>query len=180
MKKPYLEAGQIVGTHGVRGELKIQPWCDSAQFLCGFSVLYLDAAGRSPLKVQKLRPHKNIVLGVFDGINSVEQANALRGKTVYIDRADAALSEGTWFVQDLIGCKVIDIDTGAEYGTLSEVIPGAHANDIWTVTDAAGKDILVPAIPSVVLETDVESGVIRIRPLQGLFDGKESVIRDAD
>lgn len=180
MKKPYLEAGQIVGTHGVRGELKIQPWCDSAQFLCKFSVLYLDAEGRSPLKVQKLRPHKNIVLGVFDGINSVEQANALRGKTVYIDRADAALSEGTWFVQDLIGCKVIDIDTGTEYGTLSEVIPGAHANDIWTVTDAAGKDILVPAIPSVVLETDVESGVIRIRPLQGLFDGKESVIRDAD
>lgn len=180
MKKPYLEAGQIVGTHGVRGELKIQPWCDSAQFLCGFSVLYLDAEGRSPLKVQKLRPHKNIVLGVFDGINSVEQANALRGKTVYIDRADAALSEGTWFVQDLIDCKVIDIDTGAEYGTLSEVIPGAHANDVWTVTDAAGKDILVPAIPSVVLETDVESGVIRIRPLQGLFDGKESVIRDAD
>lgn len=180
MKKPYLEAGQIVGTHGVRGELKIHPWCDSAQFLCGFSVLYLDAAGKFPLKVQKLRPHKNIVLGVFDGINSVEQANALRGKTVYIDRADAVLSDGTWFVQDLIGCKVIDIDTGAEYGTLSEVIPGVHANDVWTVTDAAGKDILVPAIPSVVLETDVESGVIRIRPLQGLFDGKESVIRDAD
>lgn len=180
MKKPYLEVGQIVGTHGVRGELKIHPWCDSAQFLCGFAVLYLDAAGKSPLKVQKLRPHKNIVLGVFEGVNSIEQANALRGKTVYIDRADAVLSEGTWFVQDLLGCKVVDIDTGAEYGTLSEVIPRAHANDVWTVKDAQGREILMPAIPTVVLETDVESGVIRIRPLQGLFDGKESVIRDAD
>lgn len=180
MKKPYLEVGQIVGTHGVRGELKIHPWCDSAQFLCGFSVLYLDAAGESPLKVQKLRPHKNIVLGVFEGVNSIEQANALRGKTVYIDRADATLSEGTWFVQDLLGCKVVDIDTGAEYGTLSEVIPGTHANDVWTVKDAKGRETLMPAIPTVVLETDVESGVIRIRPLQGLFDGKESVIRDAD
>ncbi len=180
MKKPYLEVGQIVGTHGVRGELKIHPWCDSAQFLCGFSVLYLDASGKSPLKVQKLRPHKNIVLGVFEGIGTVEQANALRGRTVYIDRADAALSEGTWFVQDLLGCKVVDIDTEQEYGTLTEVIPGTHANDVWTVQDAAGKETLVPAIPPVVLETDVESGIIRIRPLKGLFDGKESVIRDAD
>lgn len=180
MQKPYLEVGQIVGTHGVRGEVKIHPWCDSAQFLCGFSVVYLDAAGEKPLQVVRLRPHKNVVLGVFDGVDSMEKAEALRGKTVYIDRGDASLPDGTWFVQDLLGCKVVDIDTEVQYGTLSEVIPGTHANDIWAVKDAFGNETLMPAIPSVVLETDVESGIIRIRPLTGLFDGKESVIRDAD
>ena len=180
MQKPYLEVGQVVGTHGVRGEVKIRPWCDSAQFLCGFSVVYLDAQGEKPLRVQSLRPHKNVVLGVFEGIDSMDKAEALRGKTVYIDRKDAALPDGTWFVQDLLGCKVVDMDTGKLYGTLTEVIPGVHANDVWAVRDTLGRETLMPAIPSVVLETDVESAVIRIRPLQGLFDGKESVIRDAD
>lgn len=180
MKKPYLEIGKIVGTHGVRGEIKIQPWCDSAAFLCGFSVLYLDAEGKQPLRASRLRPHKNVVLGVFQTVDSIEKAEALRGKILYMDRRDAPLSEGTFFVQDLIGCKVIDADTAEAYGVLSEVIPGAGANDIWTVRGADGKETLIPAVPSVVLETDVDAGIIRICPMQGLFDGKESVVRDAD
>lgn len=180
MKKPYLEIGKIVGTHGVRGELKIQPWCDSAEFLCGFSVLYLDADGKQPLKASRLRPHKNVVLGVFETVDSMEKAEALRGKILYMNRKDASLSEGTFFVQDLIGCKVIDVDTSKEYGMLSDVIPGAGANDIWAVKEADGKETLIPAVPSVVAETDVDAGVIRISPMQGLFDGKESVVRDAD
>ena len=129
MKKPYLEAGKVVGTHGVRGEFKIQPWCDSAAFLCGFHTLYLDDAGQKPLNMQSLRPHKNVVLAKADGVTSMEQAEALRGKILYISRADAHLDEGNWFVQDLLSCKVVDVDTGEEYGTLTEVIPGVGAFD---------------------------------------------------
>lgn len=180
MIKPYLEAGQIVGTHGVRGEVKINPWCDSAAFLCDFHTLYLDEQGAQALQVEKLRPHKNVVLGQLVGIDTFEKAQALRGKTIYIARADAALSDNVWFVQDLLGCKVVDIDTGAEYGTLTEVIPSAGANDVWAVTDAQAQVVLVPAIPSVVLETDVEASIIRIRPLKGLFDGAGQEVRDAD
>ncbi len=180
MKKSYLEIGKIVGTHGVRGEVKIQPWCDSAEFLCGFSTLYLDAEGKTPLHATKLRPHKNIVLGVFQTVDTVEQAEALRGKILYMCRADAHLPAGSYFIQDLIGCKVVDIDSGVLYGELQEVIAGTHANDIWSVRGASGNTVLMPAIPQVVLETDVDAGIIRIRPLQGLFDGKESVIFDAD
>ena len=76
MKKPYLEAGKVVGTHGVRGEFKIQPWCDSAAFLCDFQTLYLDDAGQKPLNMQSLRPHKNVVLAKADGVTSMEQAEA--------------------------------------------------------------------------------------------------------
>lgn len=180
MKKPYLEIGKIVGTHGVRGEVKIQPWCDSAEFLCGFSTLYLDANGKQPLRASRLRPHKNVVLGVFQTVDTMEKAEALRGKILYMNRADAPLSDGTFFVQDLLGCKVTDADSAEEYGVLSEVIPGVGANDVWAVRSADGRETLVPAVPNIVLETDVDAGVIRIRPIQGLFDGKESVIRDAD
>ncbi len=180
MEKPFLEAGQCVGTHGVRGEVKICPWCDSPDFLRSFTTLYLDDAGKAALKVQRLRVHKNMVLGLFDGIDTVEKAQALRGRTVYISRAEADLPEGQWFVQDLLGCKVKDVDSGAEYGTLTEVIPGAGANDVWAVKRANGETVLVPAIPSVVLETDVAAGVVRIRPLRGLFDGEAVEVRDAD
>ena len=110
----------------------------------------------------------------------MEQAEALRGKILYISRADADLPEGQWFVQDLLGCKVKDIDSGAEYGTLTEVIPGAGANDVWAVKRANGETVLVPAIPDVVLETDVAAGIVRIRPLRGLFDGAAVEVRDAD
>lgn len=180
MKKAYLEIGKIVGTHGVRGEVKIQPWCDSAEFLCGFSTLYLDSAGEKPLKAVKLRPHKNIVLGVFEAVDSMEKAEALRGKILYMHRADAHLPAGTNFVQDLISCKVVDLDTGKEYGVLREVIAGTNANDIWAVKTASGETVLMPAISEVVRETDVDAGFIRIRPLAGLFDGKASVVEDAD
>ena len=180
MEKPFLEAGQCVGTHGVRGEVKIHPWCDTPDFLRSFTTLYLDDAGKTALKVQRLRVHKNMVLGLFEGIDTVEKAQALRGRTVYISRAEADLPEGKWFVQDLLGCKVKDIDSGAEYGTLTEVIPGAGANDVWAVKGANGETVLVPAIPDVVLETDVAAGIVRIRPLRGLFDGEAVEVRDAD
>lgn len=180
MKKTYLEIGKIVGTHGVRGEVKIQPWCDSASFLCQFSTLYLDGAGEKPLRALKLRPHKNVVLGVFETVDSIEKAEALRGKILYMHRADANLPAGANFVQDLINCKVIDLDTGVQYGVLCEVIAGTNANDIWSVKTASGEMVLMPAIPEVVLETDVDAGIIRIRPLTGLFDGKASVVEDED
>ena len=169
-----------MGTHGVRGEVKICPWCDSPDFLRRFTTLYLDDAGKTALKVQRLRVHKNMVLGLFEGIDTVEKAQALRGRTVYISRAEADLPEGKWFVQDLLGCKVKDIDSGAEYGTLTEVIPGAGANDVWAVKRANGETVLVPAIPDVVLETAVAAGIVRIRPLRGLFDGAAVEVRDAD
>ena len=180
MEKPFLEAGQIVGTHGVRGEVKIHPWCDSPDFLCGFATLYLDGQGKTALRAKQLRAHKNIVLGLFDGVDTMEKAQALRGKTVYIDRADTALPDGQWFVQDLLGCKVTDVDSGAEYGKISEVIPGNGANDVWAVKRPGGETVLMPAIRDVVLKTDVTAGIVRIRPLRGLFDGEAQEVRDAD
>lgn len=70
-KQAFLEAGQIVGTHGVRGEVRVQPWCDSPALFATLTTLYWDKAGASPVRV-KSRPHKNIALAKLDGVDTVQ------------------------------------------------------------------------------------------------------------
>ncbi len=167
MKKQYLEVGKVVGTHGVRGELRVNPWCDSPDFLSAFKALYFDG-GKTKLKV-KCRPHKNIVLVTVDGVSSIEDAEKLRGKILYIDRNDVKLPKGKNFVQDLIGCTVLDADNkDVEYGEIIDVFK-TGANDVYTVKDSDGKEYLVPVIDSVVILKNVDDRKIFIRPMKGLF-----------
>jgi 16S rRNA processing protein RimM len=168
LRKKYLECGKAVGTHGVRGEVKVQPWCDSPEFLCGFKTLYLGANGEKPVRVVSARVHKAMALIGFEGINSIDEANGLRGKIIYIDRDDAP-DDGKPFLQDLIGLTVLNADTGEVYGKLADVLE-TGANDVYSVRDETGKERLVPVIPQVIISTDIEGGEIRIRPLEGLFD----------
>lgn len=177
MLKKYLEAGKIVGTHGVKGELRVEPWCDSPLFLKGFGELYLDKDGNKKITVLSSRPHGNIVLLRLDGVDTMEKAQAMRNSILYIKRDDAELPENTWFIEDLIGCKVKELDTETVYGTITDVVK-MPANDVWTVKSGDGKETLVPAIKSVVIKADVENGVVEIKALQGLFDGGEGVIED--
>lgn len=169
MRRQYLELGQIVGTHGVRGEMRVQPWCDSPDFFQQFHTLYFSGEGEGAARVLSSRPHGNVMLLKLEGIDTVEAAAALRGRVFFMNRADANLPEGDYFIQDLIGCRVIDVDNGRLYGTLTEV-SATGANDVWHVQDDGGKEYLLPAIPPVVIETDVERETIRIRPLKGIFE----------
>ena len=168
MLKQYLEVGQIVGTHGVRGEVRVNPWCDTPDFLKKFRTLYFDASGEKSVKVLSSRVHGNIVLMQLEGVATVEEASVLRNKVVYMNRKDAKIPENTYFIQDLIDCRVVDADNGTEYGVLTDVSE-TGANDVWHITKD-GKEYLIPAIPPVVIETDVVSGIIKIRPLRGIFD----------
>ena len=152
MKKQFLEVGRIVGTHGIRGELRVDPWCDSPDFLSGFKKLYFDE-GKTSLK-SKARPHKNIVLLRLEGVETIDDAEKLRGKVLYIDRDDARLPEGKNFVQDLIGCRVVDADDASkEYGEIADVFK-TGANDVYTVKNPSG-EFLVPVIDEVVVEKDM-------------------------
>lgn len=169
-QKPYLEAGQIVGTHGVRGEVRVQPWCDSPQQLATFKKLYWDAEGKKPVKV-KGRPHKNIALLTLEGITTVEAAQVLRGKMLYVDRRDIKLPKGHYLVQDLIGLTVVDADTGETYGTLTDVSQ-TGANAVYHMATDKG-EVLIPAIPDVIIEVDIKGDVLRLRPMKGLLDDDE-------
>lgn len=167
----YLEVGQIVGTHGVRGEVRVQPWCDSPALFSTLTTLYWDK-GETPLKV-KSRPHKNLALCKIEGVDTVEAAAALRGRILYLARGDLRLPEGRYFVQDLIGMAIVDADSGRLYGRLTDVSQ-TGANPVYHMCEeGTGREILIPAIPSVILEVDLETDVIRMRPLKGLLDDED-------
>ena len=166
--KQYLENGKIVNVHGLRGDLKVGPWCDEPEFLCEFDTLYLGKA-QKPVNVTAARLQKGNVLLHLEGVDTVEAAEQLRNQVLYMDRDEVELEEGVYFIQDLIGLEVLDADTGKSYGKLSDVMQ-TGANDVYEIKDETGKTVLIPAIPDVVQETDLDGGVMRIRPLEGLFD----------
>lgn len=167
MKKQFLDSGKIVGTHGIKGEVRVDPWCDSPGFLAAFKTLYLDSRGQEPIKV-KSRPHKNITLCKIEGVDTIDDAERLRGKIVYINRDDITLDEGVHFVQDLIGLEVRDYDSGEVYGRVTDVLR-TGANDVYEVKKD-GKTYLVPVIDEVVREINVEDGYVLLTPMKGIFD----------
>ena len=169
-KVMYLEAGEIVGTHGVRGEVRVQPWCDSPAQLGAMKTLYWDEAGQKPVKV-RARAHKNIALVTLDGVTTVEQAQALRGKMLYAHRDDFRLPADRYFVRDLLGLSVVDADSGKEYGTVSDVSQ-TGANSVYHLQTPNG-EVLMPAIPLIIKEMDIDGGKIRITPIGGLFDDED-------
>ena len=162
MKHPFLEAGQIVNTHGIQGEVKIVPWCDTPEFLCQFDTFYLD--GR-PLRVRSVRVHKGNVLATLEGVDSVNAAMALKGKTISIDRSGVVLPEGRHFIADLLGLEVIDAATGEKLGTVADVLtPPAH--EVYVVRGE--HEYMIPAVDEFLVETNVEAGYIKVRLIEGM------------
>jgi len=168
MKKQYLEIGKIVNVHGLGGVVKVMPWCDSADFLCSFETLYRGKQ-HIPMEIERAAVQKNMALVKFAGVDTPEQANALRNTVLYMDRNDVELDEDTFFIQDLLGMTVQDADTGKVYGILRDVLQ-TGANDVYEIETPEGKTLLAPVIPEVVLSQDFETDTITIRPLKGLFD----------
>ena len=163
MKNRFLEAGEIVNTHGIQGEVKIVPWCDTPEFLCGFDTLYIDGA---PVKVRAARAHKGNVLARLEGVDDVNAAMRLKNKVVSIDRTGVELPEGRHFIADLIGLTVLDDDTGAELGTIAEVLtPPAH--EVYVVR-GRGKEYLIPAVDAFLRGTNVEEGWVRVHLIEGM------------
>ncbi len=170
MLKQYLEVGKIVGTHGVRGEMRVECWANSPEFLKKFKKLYLDE-GETAVEVS-CRPHKNIALMTMRGVDSIEAADALRGKILYIDRADVKLSKGEHFVQDIIGLAVTDADSGRVYGTVKDVLK-TGSNDVYEMADPSGKLFYIPVIHDIMAGFDFDKGAVYIHPMKGLFDDED-------
>ena len=160
-KREYVEAGRITNTHGVAGEVKIEVWLDSPAFLKKFNRVFLE--GRE-LKIASARVHKDFLITKFEGLEDVNAAMALKGKTVHILRADARLPKGAYFLQDILGAKVQD-QQGREIGTLTEVLE-RPASNIYVVQGA--QEHLIPAVPEFILSTDPEAGVITVRLIEGM------------
>lgn len=170
MLKEYLEIGKIVGTHGIQGEMRVECWCDSPAFLTQFKTLYLKE-GKEKLEV-KARPHKNIALVKAKGVDSIEAADLMRGKVLYMKRSDAKLPKGVHFVQDLVGLEIRDAENDTVYGTLTDVLK-TGANDVYELKNADGKAYYIPVIDDVVKKIEPEKGYVLITPMKGIFDDED-------
>ena len=161
MKQQYLEAGQIVNTHGIRGEVRIVPWADSALFLKKFKTFYID---NKPVRVLSSRVHKDMLIAQLEGINDINAAMPLKNKVIKIDRNDARLPKGAFFIQDILGASVVD-EQGNEIGKLTDVldVPRGQIYEVKGETDH-----LIPAVDEFILSVDADAGVIVVRLIEGM------------
>ena len=160
MKNQYLEAGEIVGTHGIRGEVKIMPWCDGPDFLKAFHSFYIEG---TPYKVEAARVHKNMLLCKLQGVDDVSIAQTLKNKVVKIDRDSAPVAKGRVFIADLIGLPVYA--EGEEIGTLKDVYSGP-ANDVYIVKGK--REYMIPAVSEFLEDVNPDEGYIKVKLLEGM------------
>lgn len=165
MLQQYLEVGKVTNVHGLNGEVKVQPWADSPEFLCQFKTLYLDEA-HFPMNVQRARVHKNMVIIKFEGPTDVPSALSLRNAVLYIDRADVSLPKGAFFLADIYGLEVRDAATGEVLGKIADVLT-LPANNVYVVRGGA-RELMIPAVPQFIAETNVEEGFLRVNMMEGL------------
>ena len=161
-KSAFIEAGRIVNTHGVQGEVKIEVWLDSPKFFKSFKRLY--TAGGEELKVLSARTHKDFVIAKLEGVEDVNAAMALKNKVLSIRRSDAALPHGAFFLQDILGSKVVD-EEGNEIGVLEDVME-TPASNVYVVKGET--EHLIPAVPAFIKKTDADAGVITVHLIEGM------------
>ena len=158
MRLAFLEAGEIVTTHGVRGEMKVMPWGDGPEFLTGFHRVRI---GETDYKVISCRIQKTCNLLKLDGINSIEEAQQLRGKTVLVYREDAP--KNLIFAAELIGAEVIS--EGECIGKVTDVLdyPG---NKVYEVQGA--HTYLIPAVKQFVHDIDLDNNTMQVTIIEGM------------
>ena len=158
MKLQFLEAGEIVTTHGVRGEVKVLPWADSPEFLLDYNRVRI---GGTDYKVDNCRIQKTCNLVKLHGVDTMEDAQALRGKIVEIYREDAP--KDLIFAAELIGVHVVA--DGVEIGKVTEVLdyPG---NKVYVVKGE--HEYMIPAVKQFVLSTDMESEIMQVHLIEGM------------
>ena len=165
MKNDFLEVGQITSTHGIMGEMRVQPWADSPEFLCKFKTLYVGPT-HWPIEVERARVHKNMVILKLHGITDVPGAVAMRNQVLHVAREDVKLPEGHFFLADLTDLEVREAETGAVLGRIAEVLT-PPANNVYVVRGGE-RELMIPAVPDFVLETNVDGGYITVRLIDGM------------
>jgi 16S rRNA processing protein RimM len=162
-----VELGRLVGTHGVRGELKLKPHnLGSEALVPGLVVRVSGRAGE--LEVLGARPHKRMVLVTLQGVASVEAALSLVGSTVSVATADLpVLGAGEFYWFEVIGLEAVTED-GRRIGRVTDILE-SPGHDLYAVA-AEGREVLVPAVDDVVIAIEPEAGRIVIRPPDGLLE----------
>ena len=167
-KKKYLECGKIVNTHGVKGAVKLESWCNTPADLAKLGrIFFIQGKEINEYRVKHASVFKQFVIAELDGVDDFDSALALKNTVVYADREDFKLDAGDYFIADLIGLQVVDAGDGRVYGTLKEII-NRGASDIYVVETPTGER-MIPAVDEFVKEVNVDKGIF-IAPIEGMFD----------
>ena len=158
MKLQFIEAGEIVTTHGIKGEVKVLPWLDSPEDLCDFDRCRIDG---KEFEIEQCRVQKTCNLVKFAGIDTMEAAQAMRGKRIELYRED--IDDEVIFAAELIGMEVFC--DGELIGKIKEVLdyPG---NSVYVIKGA--REYMIPAVKEFILSTDMEKNEMQVKLIEGM------------
>lgn len=164
----YFEVGQIVNTFGVKGWLKVKPFTDDVNRFEELKKVYICKKEKlEEVEIEEVKYHKDMVLLKVKGIDNMNEAEKVKGFYIKIDRENAKkLPKDTYFIADLLGLEVYS-DNGEFLGKVDDIFR-TGANDVYVIKDEKGKQILLPSIPEVIKEIDLEKEIIIVHLLKGL------------
>ncbi len=162
----YLEAGKLINTHGVKGELKMDAWCDSLSDYLKLDKFYLKKDSELPLKIEKIRCFGKYLLVKFFGIDDMDSALKYKNKIIYVDRNDLKIKPGSVFLADIIGLNAINEKDGQVFGKIIDVTDKGSGN-LYEIELLNGETCLVPAVDFFIKKIDLDTGVY-INVIEGL------------
>ncbi len=167
-KDGFIECGKIINTHGCRGGVKLESWCNTPEELASIKKWYILNNGKyDKYTVVKASVFKQFVVAELSGVNDMDAAMALKNQTVYAERSDFKLDDGEYFIADIIGIDVIDAKNGKVYGKVADII-NRGASDIYVV-DTPNGERMIPAVDEFIVKTDIEKGLF-VKTIPGLLD----------
>lgn len=162
---PQIEIGKIVNTHGLKGHIKVEPWCDGIE-----TFEYLDRVfvNNIEYEIESVKVQKNVFLLKLKELNTIEEAEKLKNKVVYANEDEMPpLPEGTFYIRDIMGLSVYDGEK--LIGKIVDWIE-TGANNVYIIKRPNGKDVLIPAIDSVVKKIDIENKRMSVNMMEGLME----------
>ena len=163
MKLESVKIGRIVNAHGIRGELRVQPYRQDPHFLTRFKTFYIKGEAVKPTACHV---HKSLVLMKLPGVDDMNTALTYKDTDLYIRRDDPKIPKDMVFDDELLGMEVVRDDNGEVLGTLAEITE-YPAHDVYTIRGK--KDILLPAVPDVFIKSvDLEANRMVVHLLEGM------------
>ena len=166
----YFRVGVIANTHGIRGEVKVFPTTEDPKRFKGMKEIILDTGNeKKVLEVASARFFKNMVILKFKGIDSINDIEKYKGKSLFVTRENAVeLEEDEYYIGDLIGMEVYTDDSEERFGVLKDVME-TGANEVYIITSENHGEVLLPAIHECILDIDVEAKKMKVHLMEGLL-----------
>lgn len=162
---PYIEIGKIINTHGLRGDLKVAPWCDGIEVYEYLQRVMIDGAA---YEIESVKAHKGHFLLKLQGIDTIEAAERYKNKVLTADEADMPpLPEGVYYLRDIMGLAVYEGEK--HIGTIYDWIETGSSN-VYVIRRPRGKDVLIPAIDQFIKGIDMEARRMQVELLEGMMD----------